>query len=50
MRCSIEQIEDVEVCGDPLAMVVAWSSKKLNIYAIGDAMTARGMFDISLST
>jgi hypothetical protein len=32
------------VCGDPKAMVVAFESKKLNVYAVADAMTHRGTF------
>jgi sphinganine-1-phosphate aldolase len=38
----ISSIEHLELCCPPDAMVVAWSSTKLNIYAISDEMTKRG--------
>lgn len=38
----VRGIAGVEVCGDPLAMVVAFRSQTLNIYSIGDEMTAKG--------
>ena len=34
--------EDLYVLGDPKVSVVAFSSKTLNIYAIGDAMSKKG--------
>jgi sphinganine-1-phosphate aldolase len=41
-------MDGIEVCGDPMAMVVAFQAPKLNIYAIGDAMTKRGMTSMSM--
>ncbi|KAI3634617.1 hypothetical protein MIR68_006998 [Amoeboaphelidium protococcarum] len=38
----VKSIEGIEVCGDPLAMVIAFTSQKYNIYSIGDTMTAKG--------
>ncbi|TYJ51647.1 hypothetical protein B9479_007767 [Cryptococcus floricola] len=34
--------DDLYVLGDPLGSVVAFNSKELNIYAIGDAMSKKG--------
>jgi len=34
--------EDLYVLGDPLVSVVAFSSKTLNIYIVGDMMSKRG--------
>jgi sphinganine-1-phosphate aldolase len=34
--------EDLYVLGDPLVSVVAFSSKSLNIYVVGDMMSKRG--------
>lgn len=38
----IRKINGLFVYGDPKAMVVAFGSKNVNIYAISDSMTSRG--------
>lgn len=38
----IKSIDGIELCGDPKAMVVAFKSKSLNVYSIGDRMTSKG--------
>lgn len=42
IRDGIKNIDGIEVCGNPLAMVVAFQSKSLNVYAISDSMSAKG--------
>lgn len=42
VRKGVEEIPELDVCGDPLVTVVAFTAKSLNIFAIGDAMTSRG--------
>jgi sphinganine-1-phosphate aldolase len=42
IKQGIEQIPNLYICGEAKAMVVAFASKTLNIYQIGDRMSHRG--------
>lgn len=42
VRGIVEATDDLYVIGDPIASVVAFSSKTINIYDLGDAMSEKG--------
>ena len=42
LQAGIDAIEGISVMGNPQAMVVAWESNSLNVYAIADRMSGRG--------
>eukprot|EP00949_MAST-11_sp_MAST-11-sp1_P003443 g3443.t1 len=39
---AIMGIDGISVCGDPVAMVISWQSKTLNVYNVQDAMSKKG--------
>ena len=47
IRSAIQDIDGLKVMGDPVAMIVAFTSDKFNIYELADLLTQRG-YDLNV--